>query len=154
MVFVVDHCFPVYPLERLCDLFTLSIQYLLSGKDKYRCKETLTCHHSQGHMSFAKVQKTLSSIDIFYSFWKKNGGVNIVGDWVEPLCCFWNNYQQKRSNYRYKRLQTKKSWLIIILETIGLTQYLKIAVVPVWNQLKIPTKCISTQSSRQCVEYL
>ena len=80
MVFVVDHRFPVYPLERLCDLFTLSIQYLLSGKDKYRCKETLTCHHSQGHMSFAKGQQTLSSIDIIYSFCKKNGGVNIVGD--------------------------------------------------------------------------
>lgn len=143
MVFVVDHRFPVYPLERLCDLFTLSIQYLLSGKDKYCCKETLTCHHSQGHMSFAKGQKTLSSVDIIYSFCRKNGGVNIVGDWVEPLCCFWNNYQQSRSNYRSKRLQTKKNWLIIILESLGLTHYLKIAVVLVWNQLKIPTKCIS-----------
>ena len=80
MVFVADHHFPVYPLERLCDLFTLSIQYLLAGKDKYRSKETLTCHHSQGHTSFAKGQKPLSSIDIIYSFGKKNGGVNIVGD--------------------------------------------------------------------------
>lgn len=36
-------------------------------------------------MSFAKGQKTLSCIDKIYSFCKKNGGVNIVGDWVESL---------------------------------------------------------------------
>ena len=88
MVFVADHHFPVYPLERLCDLFTLSIQYLLAGKDKYRSKETLTCHHSQGHTSFAKGQKPLSSIDIIYSFCKKKWWSKHCGRLSRPSLLF------------------------------------------------------------------